>query len=123
MTTSDWLHHLAPGQLCYVQIPAVDLWRSAEFYELVFGWHIERPYPSFEAPMLIGQWVDDRPPAPDAGPLLWINVEHLDATLAMVAAEGGTVVAPPSLDDGVRLLATFRDPAGNTVGVVQQVRR
>src|SRR5262249_14789178 len=54
------------GQVCYLQIPAVDLMQSAEFYEKLFGWQIERPYPSFESPGLIGQWVTDRPPAADA---------------------------------------------------------
>jgi predicted enzyme related to lactoylglutathione lyase len=117
---SSGLQTLAHGQLCYLQIPAVDLWQSAEFYERIFGWRIERPYPSFEAPGLIGQWVDDRPPAPDAGPLAWINVEHIDATLELAAASGGDVLQSPSLDDGVRWLATIHDPAGNTIGVVQR---
>ena len=48
------------GQVCYLQIPALDLMESAAFYEKIFGWHIERPHPSFEAPGLIGQWVNDR---------------------------------------------------------------
>jgi predicted enzyme related to lactoylglutathione lyase len=117
MTTS--LGPLAHGQLCYLQLPASDVWQAAEFYEAVFRWRIERPYPSFEAPGLIGQWVDDRPPAPDAGPLVWINVDHIDATLELVVQRGGSVVEPPSLDDGVRWLATIRDPAGNTIGIVQ----
>lgn len=111
--------HFAHGQLCYLQIPATDAMASAEFYQKVFGWHVERPYPSFEAPGLIGQWVDDRAPAPDAGPLMWINVDRIDETLAKVSAGHGMVVEPPSLDDGVRWLATIRDPAGNTVGLVQ----
>ena len=54
---------LAHGQLCYLQIPALDTMESAAFYEKIFGWKIERPYPSFEAPGLIGQWVNNRPPA------------------------------------------------------------
>jgi len=57
------MNRLAHGQICYLQIPALDLMKSAEFYEKVFGWKIERPYPSFEAPGLIGQWIADRPPA------------------------------------------------------------
>lgn len=110
---------LAHGQVGYLQLPATDRWRSAEFYRAVFGWHIEHPYPSFEAPSLIGQWVDDRAPAPDAGPLLWINVDRIDDTLRLVSASGGEVVEPPRLDDGVRWLATVHDPAGNTVGIFQ----
>ncbi|MCU1492710.1 MAG: Glyoxalase/bleomycin resistance protein/dioxygenase [Acidimicrobiaceae bacterium] len=107
------------GQPCYLQIPALDLWRSAEFYERIFGWRIERPYPSFEAPGMIGQWVDDRIPAPEAGPLLWINVDQIDATLALVVSSDCQVLQPPWLDEGVRWLATISDPARNTVGVFQ----
>src|SRR5271165_4240220 len=108
-TTVSGLTH---GQVCYLQIPALDTMKSAEFYEKVFGWKIERPYPSFEAPGLIGQWVSDRPPASSAGFLAWINVEGIDEILALVAASGGEVVEPPS-PDGPRWLATIRDPAGN----------
>jgi predicted enzyme related to lactoylglutathione lyase len=106
------------GQICYLQIPALDLMTSAEFYEKVFGWRIERPYPSFESPGLIGQWVTDRAPAPNAGPLIWINVSRIDDTLESVRASGGEVIEPPS-PDGPRWLATIRDPAGNVLGIVQ----
>jgi predicted enzyme related to lactoylglutathione lyase len=33
---------LAPGKICYLQIPAVDVERSVGFYETVFGWNIRR---------------------------------------------------------------------------------
>jgi predicted enzyme related to lactoylglutathione lyase len=109
---------LAHGQICYVQIPALDLMKSATFYEKVFGWKIERPHPSFESPGLIGQWVDDRPPGGSGGLLAWINVERIDETLESVRAAGGEVLEPPSAD-GPRWLATIRDPAGNVLGVAQ----
>ena len=115
---SDREASLKQGQLCYLQIPAADVMASAEFYERVFGWHIERPYPSFESPGLIGQWVNDRPSAPDAGLLAWINVAHIDETLELVRSSGGEVVDPPSAD-GPRWLATIRDPAGNVIGIAQ----
>ena len=75
------------GQVCYLQIPALELAASAAFYEKVFGWKIERPYPSFEAPGLIGQWVTDRPPAPTGGLLAWINVEDIAEALESFAFE------------------------------------
>jgi predicted enzyme related to lactoylglutathione lyase len=109
---------LAHGQVCYLQIPALDLMKSADFYEKVFGWKIERPSPSFEAPRLIGQWVSDRPPVPEGGLLAWINVDRIDEILELVQASGGAVVGPLSAD-GPRWLATIRDPAGNVLGVVQ----
>ena len=106
------------GRVCYLQIPAQDLMKSAAFYEQVFGWKVERPYPSFEAPGLIGQWVSDRPPAPEGGVLLWINVDRIDDTLESVRASGGEVLEPPS-PDGPRWLATIRDPGGNALGLAQ----
>ena len=106
------------GQICYLQIPALDLMKSAEFYERVFGWQIERPYPSFESPGLIGQWVTDRAPAASAGPLFWINVQNIDESLESVRTHGGEVIDPPSAD-GPRWLATIRDPAGNGLGLAQ----
>ncbi len=31
---------LANGKICYIEIPAADIQRSAEFYKRVFGWQI-----------------------------------------------------------------------------------
>ena len=118
----EGLPNLEHGQLSYLQIPALELGRSAEFYELVFGWRIERPYASFEAPQMIGQWVDDRPPAPDAGPLLWIHVDDIERALRTTVDAGGEVLEQPTPDGPVRVLATIRDPAGNAVGLVQHSR-
>ena len=109
----------AHGQLGYLQIPATDIARSAEFYTRIFGWRTDPPGSGFEAPGLIGQWVDDRAPGADAGPLLWINVDAIDDTLTQVAAHGGDVIDPPSLDGGRRWLARIHDPAGNVVGIYQ----
>jgi uncharacterized protein len=105
------------GQLCYLQLPAVDTTKSAEFYQAVFGWHVEAPHPSFEAPGLIGQWVEDRLPARNAGPLLWLAVKDIMATLDGVKENGGEVIEPPSQDGPYRILATILDPAGNPIGL------
>jgi predicted enzyme related to lactoylglutathione lyase len=127
MTVADGAESTRPGrlkngQVCYLQIPALDLMKSAEFYEKVFGWRIERPHPSFESPGLVGQWVTDRAPAPDAGPLLWINVDRIDDVLGWVRENGGEVLTSPA-PDGARWLATIRDPAGNVLGVAMHGRR
>jgi predicted enzyme related to lactoylglutathione lyase len=106
------------GQISYLQIPAVDTTRSATFFGRVFGWHVDPPQAGFEAPGLIGQWVQERPAAPEAGLMAWIQVDDIPATLELVRANGGTVLSPPS-PDGPRTLATFRDPGGNAIGIVQ----
>ena len=108
---------LVHGQICYLQMPAVDSARSAAFYEAVFGWQTEHPYQDFESPGLIGQWVQGRPPAPDAGPMIWIHVADLDQTLARVAQHGGEVIDPPAPDGPDRTLATILDPEGNPIGL------
>ena len=33
---------LANGKICYVEMPAVDIRRSADFYAQVFGWRIRQ---------------------------------------------------------------------------------
>jgi predicted enzyme related to lactoylglutathione lyase len=109
---------LERGQLCYLQIPALDITTSARFYERLFGWRVDPPEAGFEAPALIGQWVTDRAPAPDAGPVGWINVPDVRRTLEDAQAAGATAHEGP-LPDGPRLLASFTDPAGNLVGIVQ----
>jgi predicted enzyme related to lactoylglutathione lyase len=102
----------------YLQLPAADVAAAAAFYQSVFGWRVEPPQPGFEAPGLIGQWVDDRPPAGDAGPLLWISVDDIETALSLAREHGGDVVEDPS-PDGPRTLATITDPAGNRIGLAQ----
>jgi len=108
---------LVHGQVCYLQMPAVDAARAAAFYEAVFGWQTEHPYQDFESPGLIGQWVPGRPAAADAGPIIWIHVADLDETLEQVARHGGGITNPPSPDGPDRTLATIVDPEGNAIGL------
>ncbi|MBV9450134.1 MAG: VOC family protein [Streptosporangiaceae bacterium] len=121
----DRAQALTHGQVCYLQIPARDSKRSAEFYADVFGWNIDAHHPDFTvpgSPVLIGQWVEDRPPARDAGPLLWIHVDDITATLDRVAARGGEVIESPTPDGPIRMLATILDPAGNPIGLAAHRR-
>jgi predicted enzyme related to lactoylglutathione lyase len=112
--------HPAHGQLGYLQIPAVDPDASGAFYAAVLGWTADPP--GFTAPGLIGQWVTDRPPVPDAGPLLWFCVEALGTALTRAAQHGGQLVTKPFLDGGERWLAEIEDPAGNRLGIVAPMR-
>jgi len=115
--------------LCYLQIPAVDPRQSAAFYERVFGWNIrhrDTSHPSFDdaAGNISGAWVTGRTPAggPENGILPYVWVDDIDATLALVAAQGGELVEArhPDTPGGTCYIATFRDPAGNVVGLYQE---
>jgi predicted enzyme related to lactoylglutathione lyase len=106
------------GQIGYLQLPAIDVARSAAFYERVFGWAVDAEGGGFEAPGTIGQWTTDRAPASDAGPVVWICADRLAPVLDRVVASGGVVHGPPTLDSGERWLAEVDDPAGNRIGIV-----
>jgi predicted enzyme related to lactoylglutathione lyase len=114
--------HPPSGQIGYLQLPAVDLARSAAFYESVFGWSTDGTSGGFEAPGMIGQWTTERPPAATGGPVVWICADDLQQTLKRVVDGGGAVQGRPWLDNGERWLAEVDDPAGNRIGVVVPVR-
>lgn len=123
----DRITRLPRPRLCYLQIPAVDAHRSAAFYEQVFGWNIrhrDTNRPSFDDATgnVSGAWFTDRVPSGEAGLLPSIWVDNIDATLALVAAHGGEIVEAPHHDapDSTSWIATFRDPAGNLIGLYQE---
>ena len=116
---------LAPGKVCYIQIPAVDTGRSAEFYEAVFGWNIRRRDDgevAFDDTVgeVSGAWVTGRPPSAEPGVLVYIMVESVAQTLEKIAAAGGETVTPFTAQGEGEAFATFRDPAGNVLGIGQQ---
>jgi len=108
---------LVHGQVCYLQIPAASSKRAAAFYEAVFGWQTGTHYPDFEAPGLIGQWVEGRPPARDSGPVIWIAVADMSETLERATAHGAQGLQPPAPDGPTRTLAMITDTEGNPVGL------
>ncbi|HEX7163682.1 MAG TPA: VOC family protein [Trebonia sp.] len=113
----------APGQVVYLQLPAVDVTASAAFYEAVFGWSVDPGTGRFQAPGIAGEWTTERPPAPDAGPVAWILADQLWPLLDRVGTHGGRVAGRPVLDGGERYLVECDDPAGNRIGLAVPVRR
>jgi predicted enzyme related to lactoylglutathione lyase len=109
--------------ISYLHIPAADPGQSARFYAAVFGWRVrDHPeHPSFEdgTGHVIGAFVTDRPASGDSGVLPYIYVDRIDDILESVTARGGSVAMAP-YPEGDLWVATFRDPAGNVVGVWQQ---
>src|SRR4051812_20269332 len=103
----------AHGQLGYLQIPAKDIAASTAFYAELFGWEVEDGAAGFNAPGMFGQFFTEHEPAPDAGMLLWLVVDDLDAVLAKAPENGGALRSPPEPDGPTRVLATITDPAGN----------
>jgi predicted enzyme related to lactoylglutathione lyase len=71
---------------------------------------------------VIGHFMADLPVAGEAGTRRYIYVERVDDALDKVAAHGGELVTAP-YPEGDLWVATFRDPAGNIVGIWQRGRR
>jgi predicted enzyme related to lactoylglutathione lyase len=109
------------GQIDYVQLPALDIKRSAAFYEKAFGWSIDTDSGSFDARGMIGQFTTEQMPAATGGPVLWISADDLSGALKGVVANGGKVRGRPQLDGGERWLVEIDDPAGNRLGIVVPV--
>ena len=115
---------LANGKICYIEMPASDVHRSAEFYEKVFGWRIRRRNDgsiAFDDGVgeVSGTWVRGRPPATSPGLLIYIMVDSVAATIDAVIAQGGELVQPIGAD-APEITARFRDPGGNVIGLYQQ---
>jgi hypothetical protein len=112
------------GKIYYMEIPAVDIQRSAEFYTKSFGWKSRtRGNGSLAFDDGVGQvsgtWVRGRRPMTDVGLLIYIMVDDIEATIAKVAAAGGEIVQPVGAE-APEITARFRDPSGNILGLYQQ---
>jgi uncharacterized protein len=112
------------GKICYIEIPATDIARSAEFYAKVFGWKIRQRGDGATAfddgvGEVSGAWVLGRPPAAAPGLLIYVMVDSVAATVESVVANGGEIVQPIGAD-APEITARFRDPAGNVIGLYQQ---
>ena len=115
---------LANGKICYIEMPASDIARSAEFYKRVFGWNIRQRgdgHTAFDDTTgeVSGGWVLRRPPASAPGLLLYVMVDSVAATVDLIVANGGEIVQPIGAD-APEITARFRDPGGNVLGLYQQ---
>jgi predicted enzyme related to lactoylglutathione lyase len=115
---------LGNGKICYVEMPATDVRRSAEFYEKVFGWQIRRRGDGSVAfddgvGQVSGTWIIGRPPATTPGFLIYIMVDDVAATIETLVAQGGELMQAIGAD-APEITARFRDPAGNVIGLYQQ---
>ena len=115
---------LGNGKICYIEMPATDIARSADFYTRVFGWQIRRRGDGSTAfddgvGQVSGTWILGRPAASAPGLLVYIMVDSAAATVEAIVAHGGEIVQPIGAD-APEITARFRDPAGNVIGLYQR---
>ena len=111
------------GKICYVEIPAVDIDRSASFYNRVFGWQTRirgDGHIAFDDSVgeVSGTWVTGRKALGEAGLLLYIMVDDAAASVKAIIDNGGKIVQPLGAD-APEVTARFTDPAGNILGIYQ----
>jgi uncharacterized protein len=111
-----------PNAISYLRLPAPEPARSAAFYADVFGWEIrgEGAAPAFTdtSGHVIGHFQPDLPVAGSSGVRPYIYVESVDASLERITGAGGETATAP-YPEGNLWVATFRDPAGNEIGIWQ----
>jgi predicted enzyme related to lactoylglutathione lyase len=115
---------IANGKICYIEMPADDVARSAEFYKRVFGWEIRRRNDGSTAfndttGEVSGSWILGRSPASEPGILFYVMVDSVPATMSAIVDSGGEIVQPVGVD-APEITARFRDPAGNVIGLYHQ---
>lgn len=116
----------ANGKICYIEIPATDVQRSADFYQKVFGWTIRKRGDgalAFDDGVgeVSGTWVLGRPPAAIPRLMVYIMVDSVEATVQKVIANHCEIVQPIGAD-APEITARFRDPGGNVIGLYQEPR-
>lgn len=119
-------------RVVHFEIHAADPARGVKFYENVFGWTFQK----WEGPMeywLITTGPDDQPGInggllPRRGEIdgeaviayvCTVDVADLDASIATVAANGGTMAVPKMPIPGMGWLAYCKDTEGNIFGMMQ----
>lgn len=53
------------------------------------------------------------------GPLVYIAVDDVDASLGQITTKGGEVVTPKTVVPGMVTFAQFKDPFGNVIGLYE----
>ena len=112
------------GKICYIEIPALDIGISADFYARVFGWQMRTRGDGATAfddttGAVSGTWIEGRPPSSSPGLLVYIMVDSVADAVDAVIAHGGEIVQPLGMD-APEITARFRDPAGNLIGLYQE---
>jgi hypothetical protein len=108
--------------IVHIEIPTQSGKESAEFYEKLFGWHIERDeemdYTMFnphDGPGGGFNPLSDEVKVGDV--LIYVNSEDIEADLKKAESLGGTIVMEKAEIPNTGWYGMFKDPTGNTIGL------
>ena len=120
------------GRVVHFEIPFDDGDRARAFYQTTFGWGLT-PMPEMGYTMVSTGPMGDQGPAesgyigggmmqrsePSQGPIITVDVDDIDATLAKVEELGGKIVRPRQEVGQMGFTAYFTDTEGNLTGLWQ----
>jgi predicted enzyme related to lactoylglutathione lyase len=112
------------GKICYLEIPSIDVAKSADFYSKTFGWNLRRRgdgATTFDDATgeVSGAFVTGREAMTRVGLLFYVMVDSVATACNAVVANGGSIVQPIGVD-APEITARFADPAGNIIGLYQE---
>ena len=112
------------GKICYIELPSADPARSAQFYSEIFGWSIRTRgdgATSFDdaTGQISGSFDANKTPASHPGLIVSIMVDDIRKTITEVEAFGCEIVRPLGFHP-TELIAHFRDPGRNLLGLYQE---
>ncbi|GAB3744875.1 VOC family protein [Amycolatopsis oliviviridis] len=120
------------GRVVHFEIPFEDGERARGFYREVFGWKTDIPPgmdytmvfsgPTVETgmptePGFINGGMMDKKSSPAPGPVLVIEVDSIDDTLAVIEKQGGSTLVGRTAVGDMGFSAYFKDPEGNVNGI------
>jgi hypothetical protein len=114
--------HPTAAPIVFFDIAAPELASQAAFYKTVFDWEADATGAltvPVTSPLPGNLRVERNSERPTAERVLYVGVSDITATLAVVTAQGGSIVFPRTVAPGVVILALFEDPAGNRTGLVE----
>lgn len=112
------------GDITHTEIPVTDTEQAAAFYHALFGWNIEEfpgyeGYPMWQAPNRISGGALIQREDSTSQPRSYVEVDSIDAALATVTENGGTVVDGKTPISETSWSASFLDPDGNHIGIYE----
>ena len=115
------------GKICYLELPATNVEKSADFYSGAFGWQMRKRGDGSQAfddttGEVSGAFVTGRVTSGTPGMLLYIMVDDIDRACKAVEANGGRIIQPVGAD-APEITARFADPAGNIIGLYQERKK
>jgi predicted enzyme related to lactoylglutathione lyase len=109
----------SPEGIKTVLHPVSDLETAKRVYSALLGISPQADAPYYVGFDVGGQHIGLVPGSDMTAPVAYWHVSDIEAKLTEVMAAGATVKDPPRDVGGGRLVATFTDPDGNVLGLLQ----